>query len=64
MKSNDRFKSIYKQGKMSIIEILVDRKTGVNYLWKAEGYAGGICPLLDRDGTPVISAVESYDDEQ
>lgn len=35
--------------------ILVDRKTGVNYLWHCEGYAGGLTPLLNRDGTPVVS---------
>ena len=36
-------------------QILVDTKTGVNYLvWKA-GYAGGITPLLDREGRPVIT---------
>ena len=42
-------------------EIWVDRETGINYLYHASGYAGGLTPLLDRDGTPVITAV--YDEE-
>ena len=35
--------------------ILVDRQTGVNYLFVASGYAGGLTPLLDREGKPVVS---------
>ena len=35
--------------------VLVDRKTGVNYLWTASGYAGGLCVLVDRDGKPIVS---------
>lgn len=38
-------------------EILVDTQTGVNYLFHYSGYAGGLTPLLDRDGKPVISAL-------
>ena len=34
--------------------ILVDKQTGVNYLYAAGSY-GGITPLLNRDGTPVVS---------
>ena len=39
-------------------EIWVDVETGVNYLWRATGYAGGLTVLLDRDGKPVITPVE------
>jgi len=35
--------------------VLVDRKTGVNYLYASSGYGGGLTPLLNRDGTPVIT---------
>ena len=35
--------------------IWVDRETGVNYLWVASGYAGGLTVLLDRDGKPIVS---------
>lgn len=55
MKSDDRFKRIYKQGKMTITEIWIDRVTGVNYLYHEDGYSGGLTPLLDRDGKPVVS---------
>ena len=57
MKSDDRFKRIYKQGKMIVTEIWVDRVTGVNYLYHVDGYSGGLTPLLDRDGKPVVSPV-------
>ena len=43
--------------------LLVDKKTGVNYLFAASGYAGGLTPLLNRDGTPVVTPVTpEYDD--
>lgn len=35
----------------------VDRETGVNYIFHACGNAGGMTPLLDRDGKPVVSTV-------
>lgn len=38
-------------------EIWVDRTTGVNYLFHSSGYAGGLTPLLNRDGTSVITTV-------
>ena len=38
-------------------QILVDKETGVNYMYHASGYGGGLTPLLDRDGKPVITAV-------
>lgn len=37
--------------------VVVDRLTGVNYLFFRSGYAGGLTPLLDRDGKPVITAI-------
>lgn len=51
----DRFKRIYKQGAVNIMEIWVDSETGVNYLWREDGYSGGLTPLLDHDGKPVIT---------
>ena len=59
MKQGDRFEVIYKDGSQirdeGTRQILVDKETGVHYLvWKS-GYAGGITPLLDSDGKPVIS---------
>ncbi len=57
MAKNDRFEKVYTQGTLNIIEIWVDKETGVNYIFRQSGYAGGLTPLLDRDGKPVISPV-------
>ena len=50
-----RFVKIYSDGMMTTTEIWVDIQTGVNYLFHASGYAGGLTPLLDREGKPVLS---------
>ena len=55
MGKNDRFEKVYSQGTMNVMEIWVDRETGVNYVFHASGYAGGITPLLDRDGNREVS---------
>ena len=52
-----RFVKIYDDGAFGSNEIWVDKETGVNYLFHASGYAGGLTPLLNRDGTPVITSV-------
>lgn len=54
-KNNQRFEVVYKEGGLSGCKILVDKKTGVNYLYSWDGYSGGITPLLNRDGTIVIT---------
>lgn len=56
-KTDDRFVRIYSQGSINVSEIWVDKQTGVNYLYHVSGYAGGLTPLLDRDGKPVISTL-------
>ena len=57
-----RFVKVYDDGAFGSNEIWGDTKTGVNYLFHASGYAGGLTPLLNRDGTPVITAVpHEYD---
>ena len=55
MEKEKRFVRIHTDGMMSGNEIWVDTKTGVNYFFHQSGYAGGLTPLLDRDGKPVIS---------
>ena len=37
--------------------VLVDRKTGVNYLWTSGGYAGGLTVLGDAEGRPIVTPV-------
>ena len=44
--------------------ILVDRKTGVNYLWSAAGYAGGLTVLVDAEGKPIVTAVPKDEEEE
>ncbi len=57
MAKYERFKKVYSQGAVNIVEIWVDSETGVNYVFHASGYAGGMSPLLGRDGKPVISPI-------
>jgi len=57
MAKDDRFVKVYSQGTMNVMEIWVDKETGVNYVFHAGGYAGGMAPLLDREGKPVISPI-------
>ena len=54
MAKDNRFEKIYTQG-MGSMEIWVDKETGVNYLYHASGYSGGMTVLLDKDGKPVIT---------
>ena len=56
-KEKNRFEKVYSQGTINVMEIWVDKETGVNYVFHASGYAGGMTPLLDREGKPVISAI-------
>lgn len=55
---NERFENVYSQDGLSTMEIWVDKETGVNYLFHTSGYAGGMTPLLGRDGKPIISPVQ------
>lgn len=57
MVKNDRFEKVYSQGTMNVTEIWVDKVTGVNYVFHVCGQAGGMTPLLDRDGKPIISPI-------
>ncbi len=59
MAKEERFEKVYSQGKMNVTEIWVDKETGVNYLYHISGYAGGLTPLLDREGEPAISPIHS-----
>lgn len=57
MKKEKRFEKVYSQG-VGSIEIWVDKETGVNYLYHASGYAGGLTVLLDKDGKPIVTTIE------
>jgi len=54
--TNKRFKVIYKEGTFSGCKVIVDKETGVHYLFSWDGYAGGVTPLLNKDGNPVVKS--------
>ena len=56
-KKEERFVKTWSDGAFGSNEIWVDVKTGVNYLWHASGYAGGLTVLLDREGKPIITPI-------
>ena len=55
MAEEKRFVKVWSDGAFGSNEIWVDQKTGVNYLFHASGYAGGLTPLLNADGSPVVT---------
>ena len=57
MAKEKRFIKTYSQ-KMGATEILVDKETGVNYLFHASGYSGGLTVLVDKDGKPIITPIK------
>lgn len=56
MAKEKRFEKVYSQD-LGSVSIFVDKETGVNYLFSQSGYAGGLTPLLDREGKPVITPI-------
>ena len=55
--AKDRFDIQEKESVTLMTEtmIIVDKETGVNYLYVGRGYGGGLTPLLDADGKPIIT---------
>ena len=35
--------------------VIVDKETGVNYLFVHRGYCGGLTPLIDAEGKPIVT---------
>lgn len=55
-KKDDRFEVIHQEGNGLTgpqIQVLMDRATGVQYLFVQSGYGGGLCPLVDKEGGPL-----------
>ena len=52
-----RFEVIYQQGSAltEMTLILRDKETGAEYLFVQCGYAGGLTPLIDKLGEPVVT---------
>ena len=57
MAKKKRFIKAYSQD-MGPTMVLVDKETGINYLFASSGYAGGLTVLLDKDGKPIITPIE------
>lgn len=57
MAKNERFEKVFSQGALNFTEIWLDKETGVNYVFHASGYAGGLTPLLDKEGKVVVSPI-------
>lgn len=58
MTKDKRFVKIHKEslGFGENVFILLDTKTGINYMYVQSGYSGGLTPLLDREGKAVVSS--------
>lgn len=57
MAKDKRFLKVYSEG-MGSNEIWVDSQTGVNYFYHCGGYGGGLTPLLDASGKPIVTPIE------
>ena len=61
IKKPKRFKLVLRETLdiSSSVVIIEDTETGVQYLGNTLGYSGGLTPLLDGNGKPVIGKSES-----
>lgn len=55
MRDNESF------GFATSVSVIIDRETGVNYLFAVTAQGVGLTPLLDHEGKPLVTAV--YDEE-
>ena len=56
MSKSKRFETVYQESTLLTEKtIFVDKETGVNYLYIANGTGGGLTPLLDSNGKPVVT---------
>ncbi len=61
-KKDKRFVVVHKEGSelatSGYTQLIVDKETGVTYLFIKSGYGAGLTPLIDADGKPVITYLE------
>ena len=59
-KMTDRFVMVHKEGSQLSTPgqrmVVVDKETGVNYMFVVCGYGMGVTPLIGADGKPLVSA--------
>ena len=57
-KKDKRFIVKEQQGGFTIgAYVLVDKQTGVNYLYANSGYSGGLTVLVDAMGNPIVTPI-------
>ncbi len=58
MKKEKRFVEILSEDNFlsGCNTVMVDRETGVNYLYHGGGYGGGLTVLVNADGIPVVTS--------
>lgn len=58
-KKDKRFEVTVTEGSQladsGLMQVIVDKETGVNYLFIKAGYGAGLTPLLDANGKVVIT---------
>ena len=56
MKKSDKFKIIHEErdGWNTELMVLVEKGTGVQYLFCNKGYGGGMSVMVDKDGKPLL----------
>jgi hypothetical protein len=59
-----RFLSITEKSTsaFTVPTIIVDKTTGVQYLFVVQGYSGGLAPLIDKDGKPLLYTSENEEE--
>lgn len=55
MKRDKRFEVVSTQGTLESYRVIIDKETGVNYLYISNGTSGGLTVLLDSEGKPIIT---------
>ena len=57
-KKENRFLVKKMSGSFSVgTYVLVDKQTGVNYLYAVSGYSGGLTVMIDAHGNPIVTPV-------
>ena len=57
-KKEKRFITVHTEGSFNTsTEIFVDKETGVNYVFRSSGFGGGLSPLLDSEGKPIVTPI-------
>ena len=62
-KKDKRFIVTETQGSSftNLFQVIVDKSTGVNYMFVQSGNSGGLTPLLDREGKPIITSTANLE---